>query len=493
MKVEYSPKEIAMSSSTNFDLEVSELRKSFASNPVLKGIDFTIHAGDFVGLMGPNGAGKSTLIKILAGVYTASSGTVKLGGQVVSSLAESDKVGFIHQELGLVDGLTIAENLRLGMPPKRLFGPILNRRAERDDALRALGRVGLPLHPDVPLGSLTAGEKTLVAVARVFDRGAKILVVDETTSTLPPSDARRVMQSLAMAAADGATVIMVTHKLSEILNFTNRVMVILDGELVSDTPTKGLDRKALVEKLRQNANDADLLRQECDVPTEGLIELREATIGKYGPINLRINSGEVIGISGLPGSGMHDVALAVAGSLNVTGGEIEVLRPGLKRALVPPHRESQGGFNELSVRENMSIGSLKQWRSRLMILNHRRERSDCETVIGDLSIKPNSSIATYDVLSGGNKQKVIFGRALLRRPEVYVLCEPTRGVDVGTRYEIYRIIRQIAKEGAGVLVASSDAEDLFAVCDKVALMANGALEALRDISELTEAELEMMV
>jgi ribose transport system ATP-binding protein len=444
--------------------------------------------------MGPNGAGKSTLLKILAGVHRASAGEIRLGGQVVRSLADSPDVGFIHQDLGLVDALTIAENLNLGAPPKRIIGPILNKRVEREEAKKALARVGLNMSVDTLLEDLTAGEKTLVAVARVFDRGARILVIDETTSTLPPADANRVIRSLATAAEGGATVIMVTHKLSEILNSTKRVLVLIDGELVQDAPTKGLDRAALVQMLMQHESagpDVDV--SERGVPTDTLLELRDVRVGKLRNVNLKLNAGEVVGISGLPGSGLHDIAFLVNGNRKPDGGEVVFKHPGLKRSLVPPHRESQGGFGELSIRENMSVSALARWRRIGRLLDPRPEKRDCVEIAAELSVKPSSVDTPYEVLSGGNKQKVIFGRALLRRPDIYVLCEPTRGVDVGTRSEIYRLIRELAKEGAAVLVASSDAEDLFSVCNRVALVVDGGLQPLRLVSELTEAELELMV
>jgi ribose transport system ATP-binding protein len=482
-----------MSVTGGHDLEVSRLKKSFGPNRVLKGISLAIGAGEFVGLMGPNGAGKSTFVKILAGVYRASSGEIRIGGRAVRSLAESPDVGFIHQDLGLVDGLTIAENFSLGTPPKRLAGPILNKRAEREEATRALSRVGLDRHVDTLLKDLTAGEKTLVAVARVFNRGARILVIDETTSTLPPAEANRVMASLSAAANAGATVIMVTHKLSEILHATHRVLVLIDGELVADAPTKGLDRAALVEMLRQHDTGGSAAETFHGGSSEGLIELRDVRVGKLRPVNLRLNAGEVIGISGLPGSGLHDIAFAVNGNLKPRSGEVVLLRPGLKRALVPPHRESQGGFGELTIRENMAVSALPSWRRLRCVLDPRPEKRECENILDMLQVQPRSLDTPYEVLSGGNKQKVIFGRALLRRPDVYVLCEPTRGVDVGTRSQIYRLIRLLAKDGAAILVASSDAEDLFSVCDRAALIVDGGLQPLRQISELSASQLELMV
>jgi ribose transport system ATP-binding protein len=482
-----------MQNGDSHTLEVDGLRKSFGSNEVLKGISVTIRSGEFIGLMGPNGAGKSTLIKILAGVYQASSGQIRLGGRTMTSLGDSEDVAFIHQDLGLVDALTIAENFALGQPPQRLFGPILNKRAERESAARALGLVGLDLSVDTLLTDLTPGQKTLVAVARAMHQGARILVVDETTSTLPPSDAQGVIRSLAAAAEAGATVVMVTHKLSEILDATSRVLVILDGEMVRDAPTQGLDRAALVQMLMQHESDPHILDETGHEPGEPVLELRDVHFENLGPINLRLDAGEVIGISGLPGSGLHDIALLVNGTLRPDSGAVVESRPGLTRALVPPHRESQGGFGELSIRENMALSALGRWRGISRLLSPRREQLDCARVSADLSIKPASIDTNFDILSGGNKQKVIFGRALLLKPDVFILCEPTRGVDVGTRSEIYRLIRELARSGAAVLVASSDAEDLFSVCDRVTLVVDGRLQPLRPISELSTSELELMV
>jgi ribose transport system ATP-binding protein len=483
-----------MNGTGSFNLEVSNMRKSFGPNKVLKGINLTIREGEFVGLIGPNGAGKSTLIKILAGVYQASSGEIRLGGRVVRSLAESPEVGFIHQDLALVDGLSIVENLCLGTPPKRRIGPLLNKGAERRGAEQALNRVGLDLPVDVLLSDLTPAEKTLVAVARAMDRGARILVIDEATSTLSPADAARVVGSVAVTVRSGCTVIMVTHKLSEVLNATSRVLAIIDGELVSDQPTKGLDREALVQMLMQQEADA---RAGVPFPEagagEGLLELRDVRRGRVGPINLRLDAGQVIGLSGLIGSGLHDIAFLVNGTLKPDSGEVVMMRRGLTRAMVPPHRESQGGFAELGIRENMSISALPRWRRLVSLIDRRRETYDCEEVADGLSVRPSYLETPFDVLSGGNKQKVILGRAMLRRPDVFVLCEPTRGVDVGTRSEIYRLIRELARAGAAVLVASSDAEDLFAVCDLVALVFDGRVEPLRPFSELTSSQLESLV
>ena len=478
------------------DLTIHGLTKWFGSNEVLHDVSLEIRSGEFVGLMGPNGAGKSTLVKILDGIYTASSGEIRLGGQRVTSLGGRSEVGFIHQDLGLVEELSIVDNLRLGDRPLRLAGPILNRRAERAAAERALALVELDQPPDTLVADLAPGEKTLVAIARVLDRGAKIVFVDEATSTLPPTEARRVIAELARMAAEGSTVVMVTHKLSEILEACKRVVVLLDGRLATDETTTGLDRAALVGMLVQHeitraereAGEQEIAGQDGDV----LLELRHACGGRAGPVDLQVRAGEVIGLTGLPGSGLHDVALLAHGSLRPTSGEV-IVNKDVRRALVPPHRETQAVFAGLSVSRNMTVSSLVRWKTALRLLAVRREARDVCEMVSRLSVRPDRIDIDFNVLSGGNKQKVIFGRALFREPRLYLLCEPTRGVDVATRSEIYGLIREMRSQDGGVLIVSSDSEDLFAVCDRICVIEDGRVSQPRPAAELTMTELEAIV
>jgi len=480
------------------EIAISGLRKSFAGNEVLHGIDLTIAGGDFVGLMGPNGAGKSTLIKVLDGVYERSSGEVRYGGELVSSLGARPEVGFIHQDLGLVDELSITDNLRLGERPLRRFGPLLDRGRERADAARALARVNLGLPVDTAVGALSPGEKTLVAIARVLDRGAKVLFVDEATSTLPPADSRRLLEALKETAAGGATVIMVSHKLSEILDATNRVVLLLDGRIVEDSPAASLDREALVSMLvaREKSESAGAGLHERKAAHAGdgpeALRLEDVHGGAVRGLDLTVRKGEVVGLTGLPGSGLHDLAHLAHGTMRPTKGRV-VKPKGARSALVPPHRESQGGFADQSVTENLTISSLSRWRGPSRLLRGDRERADAQAMVERLGVKPADPEANFATLSGGNKQKVIFGRVLMSRPSLYVLCEPTRGVDVGTRLEIYALIDELAAAGAAVLVVSSDSEDLFAVCDRIAVVTDGRLSAFLTATETNPQQLEAFI
>ncbi|MCW2295420.1 ATP-binding cassette domain-containing protein [Rhodococcus erythropolis] len=474
------------------ELQIRGLTKRFGKNTALSDVNLTFSPGEFIGLMGPNGAGKSTLIKILDGVYRPTEGELSIDGAVVASLSGHPQVAFIHQDLGLVDGLTIADNLQLGQNPMRRFGTVLDKNSERAHAARVLLEVGLHRDPKTMLSELSSGEKALIAVARALARGASVLFVDETTSTLPPAESGRVIDALTDLARRGATIVMVTHKLTEILDATNRVVVLLDGSLAADRPTEGLDRAALVSLLYRSEIETESSHGGCEAG-DILLELRAAFTSRIGPVDLAIRSGQVVGVSGLPGSGLHDIGFLVHGSLTPTSGQVWKSNPAITAGLVPPHRESQGGFNDLSVRQNMAISSLRKRRSPMRLLSGSLERTVTATVATDLDVRPTSIDTRFGVLSGGNKQKAIFARALLMEPKIYVLCEPTRGVDVGTRALIYSQIRKVRDEGAGVLVVSSDAEDLFSVCDVVGIVADGRVGPLKAVADLAPAELEQMV
>lgn len=483
-----------MSATTTPELTISGLTKSFGSNRVLHGIDLTFEPGQFIGLMGPNGAGKSTLIKILDGLYSADEGSIKLDDEVVRNLGSSQVCGFLHQDLGLIEDMSIVENLRLGQAPMKLAGPILNLRSERAAAAEAIKRVGLDRPVDTPISSLAPGEKTLVAVSRMLDRGARILFVDEATSTLPAADSRHLMNALRETVTAGATVIMVSHKLSEILDDTDRVVVLLDGKVSTDEPTASLNRESLVEKLvaHESVMAEDGAQSEEFEIGEELISLVDACAGRAGPINLVLRGGEITGLTGLPGSGLHDIGFMVHGSLKPSSGTI-TMDGRVKRALVPPHRESQGGIQESSIRENLTLSSLARWRTFGRLLSLRRESRDAQAKATELNVLPGDAEGPYGVLSGGNKQKVIFGRVLLQEPQVYVLCEPTRGVDIATRTEIYRLIRKLRSKDVAVLVISSDSEDLFSVCDRIGVVDDGTVDELVPASQMNTQQLEALV
>jgi ribose transport system ATP-binding protein len=474
-------------------VEVKGLRKSFGDNEVLHGIDLSFQPGEVTGLMGANGAGKSTLIKILDGLYTPGGGTILVDDDPVRNLADHPKVGFVHQDLGLVADLSIASNLNLDGGSLACGGMLISHREERRSALRALERVGLAKDPDTPVARLHPGEWALVALARILDRGSTVLFVDEATSTLPTEQARLLTTRLRRLATDGATVVIVTHRLNEILEATDRVVVLVDGVVAHDERTSGLDRPAVANMLLAHGiHERDIDMAAPARPGRPILTLEGAYAGDAGPVDLTLRGGEILGLTGAPGSGLHDVALLASGHLKLARGSL-VCDRATRRALVPPHRESQGGFNDLDIKANMAISSLAAFTNNGVVVRDRLERRTVSEMAARLSVVPPDTAAILGTLSGGNKQKVIIGRALMMLPQLLVLCEPTRGVDVSTRRQIYALLRDVAAQGTAVFITTSDGEDLVSVCDLIGVVDNGVVSAPRPLGELSQTMIEAII
>jgi ribose transport system ATP-binding protein len=390
--------------------------------------------------------------------------------------------------------MSILENLMLGRTVGR-GGIWTDRRSESREADRALSFVGLSHPPATLVRELSPGEKALVAIARSMGEGASLLFVDEATSTLPPAEAARVLAALADVVERGGTVVMVTHKLNEIMDSTGRIVMLIDGEIAADQNTANLDRAALVQLLAAH-DQAGAASEERAQPAafDGppLVTAEAVAGGKLSGLSLDLYRGKVLGVTGIPGSGLYDLAYLVHGHMRPTSGRVTT-PPGIKRGLVPPHRETQGGFNELSVQDNVGIGALRLWRRRERLIDARRERAESWKIIDRLAVNPRSLTAMFGTLSGGNKQKVVFGRIIASAPDVLILCEPTRGVDVKTRAALYQLILDLRDEGKAILVVTSDAEDLFAVCDQVSVIEDGHLEPFKSIKNLSTDDMEALL
>jgi ribose transport system ATP-binding protein len=476
-------------------LQVSALTKAFGSNKVLRAVDLTVDRGEFVGFMGPNGAGKSTLIKILDGVYQADSGTIAIDGEIVSSLAHRRDVGFVHQDLGVVDALSILDNVRLGRPPLRAFGPLLSAEAETEDVRRALSAVDLDLDLTRPVSTLAPGEKALLAVGRALALGARLLIIDEATSNLPPSEAERFTATLRGLADQGAAVVFVSHKLSEVRKSCRRGVLLLDGAIAADTEIHESDEDQLLRLLtaheRSVTAEAEPENPEAPGPGEVVLAFEEVCASKLGPVSFEVHEREVFGLTGSVGSGLHELAFLAAGTSKPRAGRVSFA--GRQRALVPPQREREGSVVDLTVGENLTLSSLPRWRGPLRLLRGGAETSTQDRMIEELNVKPPRRELRQGALSGGNQQKVLFGRALLLEADLYVLCEPTRGVDVATRQELYRLIRRLRDEGAAVLVVTSDAEDLLGVCDRIAVLSDGRVGTHVAREDLTQKEISLIL
>lgn len=463
-------------------IEVVDVRKRFGSTQALRGVSCSFSRGEFVALLGSNGAGKSTLVKILDGVHAADSGTIAVRGGRAG-------LGVVHQDLGLVDVMTVAENLFLGAP-RRVVSP----RAEARLTTEALRAVGLTsIDPYSLVSSLSLGQRAMVAVARTLHRGADTVVIDEVTAGLHPHEARWVVERLGVAAELGATVLMVTHKLDEVIGAATRYVVLSDGEVVLDEDAAGITRAGLVETMTRGRSVSAPAHGAG--PTGGgrgvVCELRGVHAGAAGPVDLTVTEGRITAITGPLGSGLHEIAYVAAGLLTPDAGTVRVASD-VRRACVPAHRETEGVFAEDTVQFNVAVGGWDRWRGRTGLLRVRRMRRDCDDAVTALAVVPHRLDATVSDLSGGNQQKTLFARALMRRPQLLVLCEPTRGVDVATRREIYAQIRRMAAGGTGVLVASTDYEDLAALADTTGVLtADGTVSEWLPPDRLPELTIEL--
>jgi ribose transport system ATP-binding protein len=466
-------------------LEVRGLHKSFGRVQALRGVDLEVRSGELHALLGANGAGKSTLIKILAGLERADSGVIEVEGQPLR--AAGHRIGVIHQNLGLVDTLSVQENLLLSRPRTR--GPgLLRPRAERAAARAALDRIELDLDLDAPLSDLGLGQKSLVAVARLLDAEARVLILDEVTAALTRKETDFVLEQLKKVAAAGAGVVLVTHRLHEVAYHCDWVTLFQEGVVgySAATPTLEEIQQLFVGRAGEAVPAA---RRAAEAVAPPLVSLSGCSTRQAGPVDLQLRGGEVVGLIGTLSSDLYEIGHLIIGSRAVTGGHRQVARrdgaPGPGRvSFVPEERRAQGLISLHDVGANISIGSLPAL-SRLGWVSTRREAAADERMVAELNVRPAETSLPIEALSGGNQQKVLMARAALRDADVYVLCEPTRGVDLATRRAIYAFIRKVRDAGAAIVIITIDPEDALSVSDRIGVVEAGRITSMRPAHDMT--------
>ena len=436
--------------------------KQFSGVQVVKDADLKLYPGRLHALLGPNGAGKSTLIKILSGVYRAD------GGSVDTRTREGrpgGRIGFIHQNLALVDGLNVRENLNLDRGGITWFGTVIRQRAEFDEAVKSLANVHSNLDPELPLVELSLGEKTLVATARLFNKTIDVMVLDETSAALTRRESDWLYREARRFADDGGAVLVVSHRLREITDHCDEATVMRDGAVVFSGAMPKLHE--LHELMAAGSIDeavSDYVPAKDAVPVVSMIGARTDLVG---PFDLAVAPGEVVALVGPLSSNLYQVGHAIAGKSALVAGKRKIL-DGIV-AFVPENCQSQAMLPGLSIAENMTISAIKKI-SRLGVIGSAKEKQSVAGQMSALDIQPQDPDVIATLLSGGNQQKVIMGRAALTHPRCYVLCEPTRGVDIKTRHAIYRFIRRVSSEGAAVVIITIDVDDAFAVAHRIALV-----------------------
>jgi ribose transport system ATP-binding protein len=486
-------------------LRVRGLTKDFPGQRALAGVDLDIGRGEVVALAGANGSGKSTLVKVLAGYHEADGGEIDAFGERVwpgsSRSPWRRRCHFVHQDLGLIPTLSATENIALvsGYRVGRL-GRIAWRR-QRREVVSAIERFGPPFDVDVPVAALSPTERTIVAIARAlhhWSEGDALLVVDEPTAALHREEADKLFVAIRSLAERGAGVLFVSHRISEVLALADRVAVLRDGHLAGIRPTTGLDRDDLVELITGRA--VDDLYVEPPPPRDDIALRVEGLSGdRLLGVSFNVHAGEVLGVTGLAGSGREELPPLLGGAATPTAGTVDLLgkrlppgsvREAIRRKLVyvPSDRLRYGLVASRTLGWNISLselGTLCRWGR----IDNRRERRVVETWIDLMKITPPEPERSILQLSGGNQQKAVLAKWLRLKPAVVVLDEPTQGVDVGSKAAIYRHLAEAAAEGAGLLVCSSDAEELSAICDRVLVLRDGELVAEVHGRALTEARI----
>ncbi|MFJ6793528.1 sugar ABC transporter ATP-binding protein [Streptomyces sp. NPDC091268] len=476
-------------------LRVRGLGKRFGGTPALAGVDLDVPRGRILALLGPNGAGKSTLIKVLAGIHRADEGEVTVAGHALGSRAAARAMSFIHQDLGLVGWMTVAENIALGTGYPRRRGLISWRRT-REDGGRALARVAGHLDPDTPVADLAPAERSLVALARALATRAELIVLDEPTATLQAADRARLFGVLHALRDAGHGILYVTHRLDEVYEVADSFAVLRDGRLVDRGPLAGHSPARLVRAVVGGEPARRPAARTAAAPTgPPLLRLEAVTTAYARRISLDLRPGEVLGLVGLTGAGHRDLGRAVAGVRPMLAGRAlldgrpyrprsvaEALGAGV--GFVAGNRQEEGCAPELTVRENFLANPRAAGKRAGRLLSPRRERAEAAALIERFSVRPPDSEAPIATLSGGNQQKVVVGRWLRLDLRVLVLEEPTASVDVGAKAAIHRLLDEARDSGTAILLVSTDAEEVADLCHRALVFVRGTVGA-----ELTGAAL----
>ena len=469
--------------------------KRFGGTQAVDDVTLDVRGGEILALLGENGAGKSTLIKLLAGIYPSDSGEIFFEGRPQGDWRSSDRraqpVAFIHQDLGLVEWMTVAENVALGMGYSRRFG-LIDWKAARRVAVRVMARVGCDIDPERRVFSLTRAEKSLLAIGRALEVQARLLVLDEPSASLPMADVERLFGVLRGLRSQGMAMIYVSHRLDEVLAISDRAAVMRDGKLVAIQTTSRTNESELVNLIVGKALSAGVPKATSGAMSsaniEPVLQLDGAASGNAGPLSFEVCRGEVVGLVGLRGAGHEAISRALfgreplsAGRMRLLGHEVrfgspaDAIRAGV--AYVASERLEENLAASMTVLENLFPNPSLHGDGGLSFDRRRREHASAVRLIERFDINPPAPGAEVQQLSGGNQQKVVLARWFDLDKPLVVLEEPTAGVDVGAKRQIYGVLRERAEAGSALIVVSTDFEEVATVCTRVLVFRDGLIAA----------------
>ena len=466
------------------------ITKEFPGVKALDNVTFNAYPGEILALCGENGAGKSTLMKVLSGVYGEGTyeGEIYVNGQLCHFTDPSKSVhagiAMIYLEISMHLDMSIAENIYIGAWPKK--GGRVDWAGMNRETVGLLKRVGLDMAPDTILRRLSASQQQLVSIARALSKNPRILVLDEPTSSLTEDEVEHLFRIMKRLTAKGVGIIYISHKMDEILRISDDVTIMRDGQWVATKPAKDLDTNEII-RLMVNREMTNRFPPKNNHPGEVLLDVKNVS-GMYEPtchdVSFQLHAGEVLGVAGLVGSRRTELLNTLFGYFTKGGGEVTMRGRKIENAttdearnngfaLITEERRATGIFGEASILFNSIIANVNAYGKPL--LNSRKMDKDTDWVIDSIAVKTPSKRTHIKSLSGGNQQKVIIGRWLLTKPDVLLLDEPTRGIDVGSKYEIYQLILDLAEQGKGVMMVSSEMPELLGICDRILVMSNGRL------------------
>ena len=479
----------------NTVLSAERVSKSFAGVKALHDVDFDLRHGEVHALMGENGAGKSTLMKILAGVHTSYDGTILVEGHAASFSgvrdAEEAGVAIIHQELNLVPELSVADNIFLGREPL-IGGVLIDRRRMVRAAERLLARLGVTIAPDTRIAGLRVGEQQLVEIAKALSLNARILIMDEPTSALSSSECDRLFKIVRQLASEGVAIIYTSHRIEEVMELADRVTVLRDGRRVVTAPIGELSRGAIISAMvgrEMAANERGATAQDGAV----ILSVQDLTLDTLGPhgwrrtlhgVSFELKRGEILGIGGLLGSGRTEILESIfgvargwrEGRIAIDDAAVDIHSPSdayrLGVALVSEDRKERGLHLAASICDNVALPSTGAL-ARFGLRAFARERALAADMVKRLSVRCTGIGQEAAALSGGNQQKVVIGKWLATEPRILLLDEPTRGIDIGAKMEIYRLIFDLAAQGLGIIVVTSEMPELLLLSDRILVMCEG--------------------
>jgi ribose transport system ATP-binding protein len=484
-------------------LKMRNICKSFPGVKALDNIEFHVKKGDIHGLVGENGAGKSTLMKILSGAYMCDSGDVIIDGEPVKSPSPSlmieKGIAVIYQELMLMEHGTVAENIFLGRQPRNRFG-FIDYKTMINNSLEILKKLKLDLNPQAVVGCLSVAKRQMVEIAKAMSRNAKVIVLDEPTAVLGESELEGLFRLMRELSSNGLTFIYISHRLKEIFGLCNALTIMKDGKIVESGQVSAYTPDLLVQKMvgreMKNFYPSKITRR----PGEEILQVHDLTRKDvFEGVTFSVRKGEIFGIAGLAGAGRTEVLRAIIGADPIDGGTVTIKGEQVtfkspqyaiqeKLGIVPEERKTQGLFLKQDVAFNTSITALAKF-PRFKLINLKEERKNTLYFINLFQTKPGMPHNILQNMSGGNQQKVVMARWLAAKSEILMVDEPTRGIDVGAKQEIYKILNQLVEDGMTLIIVSSELPEILGMCDRIMVMCEGRVTGIVNANDTDEEKL----